>query len=102
MFTRAFSCEQIAEFFLPMAFRFLSPGAACAVRPAAAEGLALFLRCGLRERPRAETFLRLVRDFARGKAFTQRIAFVLVAQQVCVGMGDRWGRGGQDVAVRCG
>ncbi|GAX81677.1 hypothetical protein CEUSTIGMA_g9105.t1 [Chlamydomonas eustigma] len=78
---KLFSQEQIAESFLPMAFRFLS-SAAAGVRPPAAEGMAVFLRCGLRERLQAEAYLKLIRDFARGRTFSLRIAFVKVAQHM--------------------
>ena len=42
----------------------------------------MFLRYGLRDRQRTEAFLRLIRELARGKAFGQRISFVLVAHKV--------------------
>ncbi|KAF5829638.1 armadillo-type protein [Dunaliella salina] len=73
-FHEVFSSEQIHDHFLPMAFRFLSHSAA-AVRPVAAEGIASFFRHCKGEHQRSEIFLRLVREFARGRSFTQRAAF---------------------------
>ncbi|GAX76223.1 hypothetical protein CEUSTIGMA_g3667.t1 [Chlamydomonas eustigma] len=88
-FVQLFSQEQIAENLLPMAFRFLS-SAASAVRPPAVEGMAAFLRKGLRERQQAETYLKLIRDFARGRTFSLRIAFVQVAHHMIVNSSSRF------------
>jgi len=78
-FPQVFSSDQIYDHFLPMAFRFLSNSAA-AVRPLAAEGVVVFLRHNRKERQRADVFLRLIRDFARGKSYTARLAFAEAAR----------------------
>mmetsp|Transcript_9565 Transcript_9565/g.20370 ORF Transcript_9565/g.20370 Transcript_9565/m.20370 type:complete len:882 (+) Transcript_9565:180-2825(+) len=80
-FPQSFSSDQIYEHFLPMAYRFLS-GSFAAVRPVAAEGVTAFLRYNKRDKQRAEIFMRLIRDYARGKSFTQRIAFGEIAQHL--------------------
>jgi serine/threonine-protein phosphatase 4 regulatory subunit 4 len=81
-FLKMLSKEQVAEHLLPMAFRWLSPSSAAVLRPYAAEGIALLLRHGLLEKQRAEAYVKLIRVFARGKAFSHRIAFVQVTKHI--------------------
>lgn len=78
-FTQVFTSDQIYDNFLPMAFRFMSNSAA-AVRPLAAEGVVMFLRYNRKERQRADIFVRLIREYARGKSYTARLAFAEVAR----------------------
>ncbi|GAX79120.1 hypothetical protein CEUSTIGMA_g6560.t1 [Chlamydomonas eustigma] len=91
-FVKLFSKEQMAEHFLPMVFRWLSPSAAAVLRPHAAEGMALLLRHGLREKQRAEVYMKLIRVFARGKTFSQRIAFIQVAQYIIKSFSSKYVR----------
>ncbi|KAG1661126.1 hypothetical protein FOA52_011856 [Chlamydomonas sp. UWO 241] len=87
---RALSPEQVYAEFVPMALRLLSSGAA-SVRPAAAEGVAQFLRyAGKKERARTDLFLRLVREFARGRSCGARQAFVPVAQHMIASFSSRF------------
>ncbi|KAG2451341.1 hypothetical protein HYH02_003945 [Chlamydomonas schloesseri] len=78
MFPQVFSSDQIYEYFMPLAFRYLTDTAAV-VRPVAAEGLVCFLRYNRREKQRAEVLLRIVREFCRGKSYTARLTFVDIA-----------------------
>lgn len=80
-FPHVFSSDQIHEHFVPLAFRLLTT-AAVAVRPAAAEGLVQLLRYGRKERQRADIFLRIIRELARGRSFGQRVAFGHVAEHL--------------------
>lgn len=80
-FHHTFGSDQIYDHFVPMAMRFLSSSAA-AVRPAAAEGLVVFFRYNKKDKQRADIFMRLLRDFARGKSYQQRMAFAEVALHI--------------------
>ena len=89
-----FSPEQIYAHFVPIAFRMLggSGGASpvMALRQAAAEGLSIFLRYGKKDRSRSELLLRLIRDFARGKSFNNRAAFIAVSHHILGSFSSRF------------
>ncbi|KAL6757965.1 armadillo-type protein [Haematococcus lacustris] len=80
-FPQCFTSELIYDTFLPMAYRFLSNSAA-ATRPAAADAITCFLRYNKRDKQRADIFLRLIREFARGKGYVQRLAFADVCRHL--------------------
>ena len=88
-FPRVFGSDQVYEHFVPMALRMLA-GSAAAVRPAAAEGLAVFLRYGRKEAQRAELYRRLLREFARARCCTHRAAFLHVARHLLSTFSSRW------------
>ncbi|KAJ9523823.1 hypothetical protein QJQ45_020014 [Haematococcus lacustris] len=80
-FPQCFTSELIYDTFLPMAYRFLSNSAA-ATRPAAADAITCFLRYNKRDKQRADIFLKLIREFARGKGYVQRLAFADVCRHL--------------------
>lgn len=61
-----------------------------AVRPAAGDGIAALLRTTWREKYRSEVFLRVVREFARGRSYTQRMAFCDVLAGLVRRYSARW------------
>ncbi|GMH39898.1 hypothetical protein BSKO_07802 [Bryopsis sp. KO-2023] len=80
-FVESFSSEAIFTCFVPIAFDRLANGAA-AVKIAAADGVAAFLRHNKSEKQRTQIFVRIIREFARGKSVWSRMTFVDLSRHI--------------------
>eukprot|EP00803_Ostreobium_quekettii_P000911 evm.model.scf_231.9 EVM.evm.TU.scf_231.9 scf_231:97841-105363(+) len=80
-FVDHFTSDSIYSHFLPMAFNWLANGVH-AVKEAAAEAVAAFLRHNKSEKQRTQTFVRIVKEFRRGKSYWSRMAFVDVCYHI--------------------
>ena len=72
---RLSSVPQIYEHFVPLASHRMAAGTAL-VKQAAAEALVMFLRHNRKQSQRTDIYVRLIRDFARGRSFTRRMLFI--------------------------
>jgi len=77
-FPALLSADAIHEHWTPIALGLVASGAQ-RVKPAAAAGLAAFLRAARKDRQRTDAYCRLVRELARGRGCWARMGFVEVA-----------------------
>ena len=61
------------------------------VKQAAAEALVMFLRHNRKQSQRTDIYVRLIRDFARGRSFTRRMLFIDMCRCVMRRFSTRWG-----------